>query len=67
MSESFELQTISKGHVKITEYANPNTDEVEKVFLQNGILGFFATPQEMKDLFLLLNYYINIEDLHSIE
>jgi hypothetical protein len=67
MSDFFEIQTISKGNVKITEYAKAETDEVEKIFVQNGILGFFVTPQEMKDLFLLLNYYINIEDLHSIE
>lgn len=61
------MQTISKGNIKITEYAHSDTLDVEKVYVQNGILGFFVTPKEMKDLFLLLNYYINIEDLHSID
>lgn len=57
---------VSLGDIKITEYINIDTQDVEKIYIQNGILGFFVSDQEMKDLLILLNYYINIERIHDI-
>lgn len=62
----YELIDISLGDLKIVEYVNKNTEEVEKVYIQNGILGFFVSEQEIKDLSTLLNYYNNIERIHDI-
>lgn len=62
----YELLDISLGDIKIVEYINKSTQEVEKVYVQNGILGFFVSEDEMKDLFTLLNYYMNIERINDI-
>lgn len=62
-----DINSISKNNIKIIEYYNSEIDEVEKVFVQNGILGFFATEQEMRDLSCLLNYYLNIEEISQIK
>jgi len=62
----YELLDISLGNLKIVEYVNRATEEVEKVYIQNGILGFFVSEDEMQDLLTLLNYYTNIERMHSI-
>jgi len=67
MGEPFSINTISKGNIKITEYSSDNTGEVLRVYIQNGMLGFWASDQEMRDLLLLLNYYINIEEINNIE
>lgn len=66
MGDPFNMNTISKGSIKITEYSNSETDEVLRTYVQNGILGFFATRQEMLDLSLLLDYYLNIEEISQI-
>lgn len=65
--DPFDIQTISKGQVKITEYSDPETGDVQKVYVQNGIMGFWVNDQEIKDLYLLLSYYINIEDISNIK
>lgn len=65
--DPFDIQTISKGQAKITEYSDPETGDVQKVYVQNGIMGFWVNDQEIKDLYLLLSYYINIEDISNIK
>ena len=67
MGQDFSMNTISKGDIKITEYSSDETGEVLRVYIQNGMLGFWASHQEMRDLLVLLNYYVNIEEIHSIE
>jgi len=62
----YDLIDVSLGNIKIIEYVNKSNDDVEKVYLQNGMLGFFMSKQEMHDLSVLLNYYINIEKIHDI-
>lgn len=65
-NEPYDINKITKGNISIIEYCNPDSEKIEKVFIQNGILGFFATREEMIDLNLILNYYLNIEEIHSI-
>jgi len=67
MQENYDIESISKGNIKLTEYSNPDTGEVEKTYIQNGILGFWISDQEIKDLYLLLSYYINIEEISNIK
>jgi hypothetical protein len=62
----YELLDISLGNFKITEYINKSTQEVEKIYIQNGIVGFYASEEEIKDLCTLLNYYIDIEKINDI-
>lgn len=61
-----EIVNITLGDIRLSEYINKNTQEVDKIYIQNGILGFFLSEQEMKDLSTILNYYINIERIHAI-
>ena len=66
LNGNFTTNTLSKGTIKITEYADPETDEPLRTYVQNGIIGFWTTPEEMNDLLLLLNYYLNIEAISEI-
>lgn len=66
-NEPFNINTLSKGNIKITEYSSEETQEVLRVYVQNGMLGFWATAEEMHDLLLVLNYYLNIEAISEIE
>ena len=62
----YELLDISLGNIKIIEHVNSTTQEVDKVYIQNGLLGFYVSEDEMKDLLTILNYYINIEAINKI-
>jgi hypothetical protein len=52
---------ITKGNVSILEYAEGSHMKEDKFFIKCGVAGIFANQQELQDLFLVLNYYINIE------
>jgi hypothetical protein len=55
------------GELEILGRVVVDTGEVEKTYIQNGILGFWISDQEIKDLYLLLSYYINIEEISNIK
>lgn len=63
-----EIGKVQKNNISITEYGYEETPMLEvkphvyRYFVQSGITGFYATQQELMDLYTLLNYYINIED-----
>jgi hypothetical protein len=63
---NFIINKMKKGNVTIAEYADPNTNEPIKTFVSCGIMGFYADEQEMHDLRLLLDYYMNIESISDI-
>lgn len=63
----YENSKISKGKISLLEYYLPQNGEVEKIFLQSGILGFYVTEEDMKDIILLCNYYLNLEEFEKIE
>jgi len=64
--DRFDINKISKGNISIVEYCKEGSEEVEKVFVSCGIMGFYADSNEMRDLRLLLDYYLNIESIESI-
>jgi hypothetical protein len=59
-----EIGRMLLGNVSLIEY-----DELEKLnpkyFLQVGIVGFFATQQELDDLYGVLNYYYNMDSVQD--
>jgi hypothetical protein len=64
---SFDVNKIKKNNITLTEYSNPENSQVEKVYLQSGVVGFFANRSELADLMHILYYYLNIEDIFEIE
>lgn len=63
-----EVGKVQKNNITITEYGYEETGTLEvqphvyRYFIQSGITGFYATEQELIDLYTVLNYYLNIED-----
>lgn len=58
-----EMAKLEKGNVKLIEYGDGTFTYDDKVFIQVGIAGVFCKPKELKDLFTVLNYYMNIEEI----
>lgn len=56
-----ELGRIEKSNITLIEYAEPDGTTSGAHFLQCGVVGLFATKKELKDLYDVLNYYVNIE------
>jgi hypothetical protein len=56
---------LVKNKVALTEYSEGTYSSGDKLFLQSGIAGFFLTREELKDVFDILNYYLNIESFQS--
>lgn len=65
--KNYEVNKIAKNNITLTEFSNPNDGEVEKIYIQNGIVGFFVSSSEVSDLMHILYYYLNIEDISNIE
>lgn len=56
-----ESGRITKGYATLIEYAENENSLPDKFFLQSGVVGMYASLQELKDLYTVLNYYLNIE------
>lgn len=59
--------SISKGNISIYEYENGVHQREDKFFIKCGVAGIFANKKELQDLFLVLNYYLNIEQFTECE
>lgn len=59
--------TITKGNISIYEYAEGAHMKEDKFFIKCGVAGIFANQQELQDLFLVLNYYLNIDKFTECE
>lgn len=55
---ALETAKITKGNVSLIQYLDENP---EKHFVQVGVVGLFATKDELLNLHTVLNYYLNIE------
>lgn len=60
LSESGRIQ---KGLATLIEYTENENAVPNKFFLQSGVVGMYASLEELKDLYTILHYYINIDDL----
>lgn len=59
---SNEIGRMTLGSIIVIEY---DSGDKPTYFIQSGVAGFFATKQELDDLYGLLNYYYNIDAIHD--
>lgn len=59
--------SITKGSIAIYEYAEGAHQKEDKFFIKCGVAGIFANRKELEDLYLILNYYLNIENFTECE
>lgn len=62
-----EIASIEKGKIKLTEYVDSTYGYEDRIFLQNGCVGFYMTPGELKDLHTVVSYYLNAEEFTEIQ
>jgi len=60
-----EIGRIIKDNISLVEYDSLSDDLGAKYFIQCGVVGIMATKKELTDLYSVLNYYINLEELSS--
>jgi hypothetical protein len=58
---------ITKNNISISEYAEGIHQYEDKFFIKCGVAGIFANRKELEDLYLVLNYYLNIEKFSECE
>jgi hypothetical protein len=66
MSDNFPA-VVEKGHIKLTEYHDSTYNYEDKLFLQCTCVGFYLTPQELKDLYTVVGYYLNADDITDVK
>lgn len=62
-----EIGRIIKNNVTLVEYGSSESGLVGNYFIQCGVVGMFASEQELRDLYAVLNYYLNIEDISQCQ
>lgn len=50
--------------ITLVEYEEPNDER--SFFIQSGVVGFYATEEELYDLYSLLSYYYNMDTANEI-
>jgi len=58
-----ESGRITKGSAALIEYQENENSIPDKFFLQSGVVGMYASAEELKDIYTILHYYLNIDDL----
>jgi len=58
-----ESGRITKGSATLIEYQENENSIPDTFFLQSGVVGMYASAEELKDIYTILNYYLNIDDL----
>ena len=66
MSNNFPA-VVEKGHIKLTEDHDSTYNYEDKLFLQCTCVGFYLTPQELKDLYTVVGYYLNADDITDVK
>lgn len=63
-----EIGRVSLGKIKLIEYdMNAIQDHQAKFFIQSGIAGFYASDEELRDLYGILSYYFNIDQIENLK
>lgn len=58
-----KIGKISKNKVILTEYEKSKVNNDPSIYIQLGIFGFFCTDEEFNDLYSVMNYYKNMENI----
>ena len=66
MSQNFPA-VVEKGHIKLTEYYDSTYNYEDKLFLQCTCVGFYLTPQELRDLYTVVGYYLHADDITEVK
>lgn len=59
--------TVEKGNIKLTEYTDSTFNYEDKLFIQCTCVGFYLTQKDLKDLFTVVNYYLNADDITDVK
>jgi len=59
-----EVGRLVYNNLTLIEYEEPN--ESSSFFVQSGVVGFYATEDELYDLYCLLSYYYNMDTANEI-
>lgn len=57
-----EIGRMNLNSVTLIEY---KTGENLSYFVQSGVAGFYASQNELADLYAVLSYYYNIDGIHN--
>lgn len=58
-----QIGKITKKNVTLTEFEKSQAKNDPCIYIQMGIFGFFCTEEEFDDLYSIMNYYKNMEDI----
>ncbi len=58
---------VQKGNIKLTEYTDSTYNYEDKLFLQCTCVGFYLTQKDLKDLYTVIHYYMNADDITDVE
>lgn len=61
------VASVEKGNIKLTEYVDSTYNYEDKIFIQNGCVGFYITQQELRDLQTVVGYYLNADDITEVK
>lgn len=59
-----EVGRLVYNNLTLVEYEEP--ENRSSFFLQSGVVGFYATDDELYDLYALLSYYYNMETANNV-
>lgn len=66
--KKFEIGRISLNNVKLVEYdMSAINDRHARFFIQSGIAGIYASDDELRDLYGILSYYYNMDQIESLK
>lgn len=58
---NMQQASIELGEVKLIEYSDAASLYDDKIFLQNGISGFYVNKKELEQIAAVISYYLNID------
>jgi hypothetical protein len=59
-----EIGRLTYNNLTLIEYEEFNGRS--SFFIQSGVVGFYATDDELYDLYSLLSYYYNMETANNV-
>jgi hypothetical protein len=59
-----EVGRLVYNNLTLIEYEEP--EEKSSFFIQSGVVGFYATDEELYDLYSLLSYYYNMDTANEV-
>lgn len=62
-----EIGRIIKNNITLVEYDRSESGSNGSHFIQCGVVGMLASDKELRDLYTVLNYYLNIEDISQCQ